>query len=114
MIALFDEHYPSIYVETFTIALFMAIVMKALLVLVLRFEHVVSDFFKKMKQTSLVKVLSVLSAFLILFLSKFVILDILDIIFREKVEIEGFIPLVLLIITMIAVEKGLEYAFKKL
>ena len=114
VIALFDEHYDRIFVSSFTIALFMAVVMKVLLFLILRLEHVVAHFWKSMKQSTVVKVLSLISAFLILFLSKFVILEILDIIFRENVEIHGFIPIILLILSMIILERGLVVIFKKL
>lgn len=110
---LFAEYSSSIYFETFTISILTAVVLKALLVLIIDLEHSVTKYFKK-KKGDIYKYLNIIIAFLILFLSKFVILEIIDILFREKVEIEGFIPLVAMIIAMIATRKILDKIYKKL
>lgn len=110
---LFAQYSSSIYFETFTISILTAIVLKALLVLIVDLEHSVLKYFKK-KQGEIYKYIGGISMFLILFLSKFVILEIIDILFRERVEIKGFIPLVAMIITMIATRKILEKIYKEL
>ncbi len=110
---LFAQYSSAIYFETFTISIFTAIVLKASLNLIVNFEHSVANFFKRFKG-KFAKYIHYVTAFLILFLSKFVILELIDIIFREKVEIHGFIPFVAMIITMIATRKILEHIYNKL
>lgn len=110
---LFAQYSEDIYFETFTISLLTAIVLKAIMFVIIGLEHRVTKYFNK-KEGQIFKVLNVIIVFLILFLSKFVILEIIDIVFREKVEIYGFIPLVAMIITMIVVRKGIERIYKGL
>lgn len=110
---LFAQYSSAIYFETFTISILTAVVLKASLNFVVNFEHSVTDFFKKFKG-KFAKYTYYVTAFLILFLSKFVILEIIDIIFRERVEIHGFIPFVAMIITMIATRKILVHIYNKL
>jgi len=110
---LFAQYSSAIYFETFTISIFTAIVLKTSLNLIVNFEHNVANFFKRFKG-KFAKYIYYATAFLILFLSKFVILELIDIIFREKVEIHGFIPFVAMIITMIATRKILEHIYNKL
>ena len=43
---LFVEYNANIVIDSFTISIFTAIVLKILLEIILRFEHVVGDFFK--------------------------------------------------------------------
>ncbi len=110
---LFAEYSDAFYFETFTVTILTAIVLKAFLILIMSLEHRVTSYYKK-KEGKIYKYLNIISAFLILFLSKFVILEAIDIIFRHRVDIYGFIPLVVLIITMIAARKLMEFVYKNL
>ncbi|MFC1710161.1 hypothetical protein ACFL0F_00680 [Patescibacteria group bacterium] len=110
---LFMEYSSAIYFETFTLSIFTAVILKALLSLVISLEHKVRDFFKKYKGKA-ARYLYYLITFLILFFSKFVIIEVIDIIFGKQVEIYGFVPLVLMIIAMIASRKIIEQIYKKL
>ncbi len=109
----FAEYSSSIYFETFTISVLTAIVLKILLVWVISLEHSVSAYFGKKKQ-DIYKYINLIVAFSILFLSKFVILEIVDILFGTYVEIKGFIPLVAMIITMIVTRKVIDSIYKNL
>lgn len=110
---LFAQYSSAIYFETFTISIFTAFVLKALLNLIIGFEHSVANFFSRFKG-KFAKYTSYVTAFLILFLSKFLILEVIDIIFGEKVEIYGFVILVAMIITMIATRKIIVHIYNKL
>ena len=110
---LFAQFSEDISFVTFTYSIAAAFALKILLVLIIGFEHVVADFWGKFKG-KIFQTLSLISTLLILFLSKFVILEVIDFIFRENVEIYGFVTLVLMIITMIASRKLIEYVYKKL
>lgn len=60
------------------------------------------------------KLLLVLSVWLILFLSKFVFLAVLDAIFGQDVEISGFVGLLAIIICLTSVQYVVETVYKKL
>ncbi len=71
---LFVEYVEIIVIDSFTISIFTAILLKGILDLILRLEHRVADYFKQ-RPGMVSKVLRVLSTWLILLLSKFVILE---------------------------------------
>ncbi len=113
VLGLFVEYSDSIVIDSFTIVILAAVVLKALVAATLRLEHRVRSFFRRRGGT-VNKVLGIVTAIVILFSSKFVILEVIDIIFRDDVEIDGFIPLVLLIITMIAAEQVVSFIYERL
>ena len=110
---LFVEYFDAFVIDSFTISVLTAIVLKALLVIILRFEHRVAAYFKA-REGSFYRVLGIVSTVSILFLSKFVVLEVIDIIFRDHVEIYGFIPLVVLIITLLVAEQILHRVYERL
>lgn len=110
---LFVEYSEAFVIDSFTISVLTAIVLKGLLSIILRFEHRVGAFFKA-REGRLNRVLGIILTISILFLSKFVILEVIDIIFREHVEINGFIPLVALIITMLIAEQIVLRVYERL
>ena len=110
---LFVEHSSAFVIDSFTISVLTAIVLKALLAVIVRFEHRVAAFFRP-KQGLVYRVLGIVSTIAILFFSKFIILEIIDIIFREHVEIKGFIPMVALIITLLIGEQVVHRVYDRL
>jgi len=110
---LFAEYSADIYIHTFTLSLFTAVVLKILLSLIIRLEHSITQFFKKFTGR-VYKVLNIIIVFSILFFSKFLIIEIINIIFGQYVEIKGFVTLVFMILAMIISRKLIEFIFKKL
>jgi len=101
---LFVEYSDAIVIDSFTISIFTAILLKALLDIILWFEHKVAEFFES-RTGALSKFLRILFTWLILFFSKFLILEAVDIVFGEHVELGSFIHvLTLVIVLMIARE----------
>lgn len=96
---LFVEYNAAIVIDSFTISIFTAILLKVLLEVILKLEHKVADFFEARPGT-LSKFLRVLFIWLILFLSKFVILEIVDIVFGDHVELGHFLDVLVLVITL--------------
>jgi uncharacterized membrane protein (DUF485 family) len=96
---LFVEYNAAIVIDSFTISIFTAILLKVLLEVILKLEHKVADFFEARPGT-LSKFLRVLFIWLILFLSKFVILEIVDIVFGNHVELGHFLDVLVLVITL--------------
>ena len=58
--------------------------------------------------------LGVAAVFSILFISKFVVLEIIDLIFGERVSLGGFIQVALLVITMILARRSVTWAYRRL
>ncbi len=110
---LFVEYSDAFVIDSFTISVLTAIVLKAFLDIILRLEHRVATFFMA-REGPFFRVLGILITFSILFLSKFVILEAIDIIFGDHVEISGFIPLVALIITMLVADLLVHKIYERL
>lgn len=113
VLGLFVEYSNSIIIDSFTIVILTAFVLKALLKITLALEHRVRNFFWKRDGVAY-RAAGLLAAWAILFGSKFAILEVINFIFRDHVEIDGFIPLIVLIVTMIAVESSAETIYKRL
>ncbi len=92
---LFVEYVDAIVIDSFTISLFTAAVLKVLLDVLTLVEHRVSHFFSKIH-----KILGLLSMWVVLFLSKFVILEVIDIIFGDHVELGKFLDVVVLVLSL--------------
>jgi hypothetical protein len=109
----FSEYVSAIHISTFYITLLTAFVLKALLVIIIRFEHRVNDWFKS-KNNKLVNIVGTIVTLGILFFSKFLIIEIINFIFVDEVVIKGFVPLALMVIVMIATRKVLEKIYRSL
>jgi hypothetical protein len=107
---LFVEWAPTVVIESVTISIFTAIALNALLDLIIGFEHRVNAFFKERDQ----RILEILATLLISFLSKFVILEAVGILFGGNVELDGFFMIVALIIVMMASRAIVQVIYHRL
>ena len=98
---LFVEYNPKVVIDSFTISILTAILLKILLEIILRFEHIVGDFFKS-RPGRLSNFLRLISTWVILFLSKFLILEVVDFVFGDHVELGKFLDVIILVIALIA------------
>lgn len=110
---LFVEYVEGVVIDSFTISILTALLLKIILELVGRFEHRVHHFFEKRKGT-IFKILGPVVMFSILFLSKFLILEVVDIVFGEHVELGHFIEVVALIISMLLARALAVWIYKRL
>jgi len=99
---LFVEYNPKIIIDSFTISIFTAILLKILLEIILKLEHKVSDVFKSFK------VLRIILVWLILFGSKFLILEVVDVMFGEHVELGKFLDVILLVIALMVAREVIQ------
>ncbi len=106
---LFVEYWDSIVIDSFTISIFTAVVLKILLDLLTTVEHRVKGFVSQFS-----RVLGFVSMWLVLFLSKFVILEVIDIIFSEHVELGTFLDVVFLIIALMIARELVVRAYQAL
>ena len=104
---LFDEHWDLVQINSFTISLFAAIMLQVLLVITLKIEHKIGGYFKS-KIGFFAKFLRVFSAWVVLFGSKFVILEALNIAFGDEVlfkgPFHGIVAFIVVIVVMLLTE----------
>jgi hypothetical protein len=110
---LFIEYVPTVITESFTISILTALLIKLLLVVIAGIEHRMAAWFRG-REGSLWRVLGLASAFGVLFLSKFVILEAVDVVFGDRVELGGFLEIVTLILAMILARVVVDLAFQRL
>lgn len=104
---LFDEYWDYVVIESFTISLYAALLLQVLLQITLRIEHRIAAFFKARAGTT-AKVMRVVSAWAVLFGSKFVILEALNIAFGDQVlfrgPYHGIVAFIAVIVVMLLAE----------
>lgn len=117
ILGLFNEHSDKVYVDSFTTALLAAIVLQVLLKVTIAIEHRVLARFKG-KTGAGWKALKYFTAWVILFGSKFVILEALSFAFEKDVHFEGMwhgiIWLIIVVVTMVIVEELVARLYRKL
>ena len=106
---LFVEYSSAIIIDSFTISIFTAALLKVMLDLLTFAEHKARHFFGRIN-----KWLGYLAMWLVLFLSKFVILEVVDIVFGEHVELGKFLDVVFLIVTMMVVRAVMAEIYVRL
>jgi hypothetical protein len=110
---LFVEYVDAIVIDSFTISILTAVLLKLLLDSLTGVEHRVVHFFQE-KEGTIYKVLGGLSVFSILFLGKLLILEVVNLVFGDHVELGHFIDVVLLIIAMIAARLLVQKIYERL
>ena len=94
---LFVQFVPKVITESFTISIFTAVVLKLLIEVIARLEHRIRGWFDQ-REGRVWRALGVATMFSILFLSKFVVLEVIDIIFGDRASLGGFIEVVALVL----------------
>ena len=110
---LFVEFTDTIVIDSFYISVLTAILLRLLLGVTLRLEHRVSAYFE-MKTCRAARALGALCKLLILFMSKFVILEVINFVFGNHVSLGGFVEILAVIVTLIAAEFAFRTVFKLL
>jgi len=100
---LFDEYWHQVEIDSFTTSLAAAALLQLLLKLTLNLEHRVADYFKK-KAGKGATAKRLFAAWLILFSSKFVILEVINLVFGTRVEFGGVIPFIVVVFAIMAAE----------
>lgn len=114
---LFAEYWDKVYVDTFTTSLLAAILLQVLLKLTIWAEHLVAAPFKG-KPGAMNKFLRYFMAWVVLFGSKFVILEALSLAFGKNVHfvgwMHGIIPLIVVVVVMLLAEELVVRFYRKL
>jgi hypothetical protein len=96
---LFVEHVDNVVIDSFTISLLTAVLLKILLDIVMRAEHLVKGFWGD-KEGRLASILGVVSLMATLFLGKLLILWAVDAVFGDHVNLGHFIEVVALVLAL--------------
>ena len=114
---LFEEYSDKVEIHSFTISLLAAILLQVLLKLTLALEHKVAGYFKA-RPGGWMTFWRWMSAWLVLFGSKFVILEAIAMAFGDKVHFggmyHGIVTLIVVIIVMLVAEELVVRLYRKL
>ena len=110
---LFVEHASAVVIDSFSISILTAVLLKLMLDALLGVEHRVSSYFAG-KQGRVFRVLGPLSVFSILFFSKFLILEVVNFVFGDHVSLGHFVEIAAIIISMIVASKVLRAIYLRL
>lgn len=117
LLNLFAEYWSDVQVSSFTVSLLAAILLQFLLKVTIWVEHHVAMYFNK-RPGKLMKFLRFFGAWLVLFGSKFVILEALSFVFQGRVHFEGpwhgIIALIVVAIAMVIVEELIVRIYRKM
>lgn len=114
---LFVEYSEHVVINSFTISLLAALLLQVLLKLTIALEHRVAKYFKA-RPGGFAKFMRYFTAWLILFGSKFAILEALAFAFGDDVQfggpIHGLVILIAVVITMLVAEEAIVRLYRRL
>jgi len=118
VLCLFAEYFPErVHVGGFTIALLAAILLQFLLKVTIAIEHKVAGFFKA-RPGGFMVFMRFFAAWVILFLSKFVILEALSFAFSGRIHFEGVLHgivwLILVVVVMLLAEEIVVRIYRRM
>ncbi len=97
---LFVEYFPRVLSETFTLSLLTAVLLKGVLELVVAVKNRIKGRFRR-ASTGAGKAAAGVALWLVLVGSKFLVLEAVDLVFGDRVSLGGFVPVTLLILTLL-------------
>lgn len=117
VLGLFAEYWDRVTISSFTVSLLAAVVLQVLLKATIAVEHWVAGFFKG-KSGGLMTFLRFFFAWLVLFGSKFVILEALSTLFGKNVHfsgaLHGIVPLIIVVVVMLVAEEAIVRLYRRL
>ncbi len=110
---LFVEFADAIVIDSFWISILTAILLKLLLDALVGVEHRVGGYFRA-RDGAVYKVLGFVSIFSILFFGKFLILEVVNIVFGDEVDLGHFVEIATLIVAMIVARGAMQWIYERL
>jgi len=107
---LFVEFWDAVVIDSFTISILAAFILQILLRATMMLEHKVGNYFNS-KPGKLNVFLRWLTAWAILFGSKFIILFVIDMLFGARVEFSNVIVFIVVVIAIVLFEVGITSLF---
>jgi hypothetical protein len=97
---LFVEYLPQVVSETFTLSLLTAVLLKGVLEVVVAAKNRVKTRFRQ-ASTPIGRVVAAVMLWMVLFGSKFLVLEAVNVVFGDRVSLGGFFSVTLLILTLL-------------
>jgi len=97
---LFVEYLPQVISETFTLSLLTAVLLKGVLEIVVAAKNRVKARFRQ-ASTPMGKVVAAVLLWVVLFGSKFLVLEVVALVFRDRVSLGGFFSVTALILVLL-------------
>jgi len=97
---LFVEYLPQVISETFTLSLLTAVLLKGVLEIVVAAQNRVKARFRQ-ASTPIGKVVAAVLLWVVLFGSKFLVLEVVALVFRDRVSLGGFFSVTALILVLL-------------
>lgn len=113
VLGFFNDYTDILHTSSYSVTFLLAIVMQILTYLTFELKKMTQKWFKD-KNGSWYKFGLIFTVWLILFLSKFVFLWVISIVFRQAVDISGFIGLLLIVAILTVLQQMFELAYYKL
>ncbi len=113
VLGFFNDYTQIIHTGTYSTTFLVAVVMQILTYITFWLKGIVVKKFKG-KEDSKYKFALVFGVWIIMFLSKFVFLAVIDFVFGGNVKISGFIGLVIIIVIMTLSKKMIDILYEKL
>ena len=113
VLGFFNDYTDILHTGTYSTTFLMAIVMQILTYLTYMAKDKFVDWLNNRKNLKS-KVLLVFGVWLIIFLSKFIFLWVIEFVFRGTVEISGFFGLLLMVVILTVAQKLVEIIYCKL
>lgn len=110
---LFVEFVDTVVIDSFAVSVLTAVLLWLMLRIITRLEHRVSGFFRR-RQGTLPRVLRILSVWAILFVSKFVILEVVAVATAGKATIGQFFEVVAIVLVLMAADRLMAWLYKRL
>ena len=110
---LFAEYVDTVVVASFTVSILTAVLLWLMLRVITRLEHRVSEYFRA-KPGGLFRVLRILGVWAILFVSKFVIIEVVAVATAGKATLGQFFDVVAIVLVLMAADRLMVWVYRKL
>jgi hypothetical protein len=108
---LYVEFADDVVIDSFSISVLTALLLTAMLAVIVRFEHRVHHFFFDRHDW---RIAGVVAIWLVLFGSKFLILEVVDIVFGDHVSLGHLLEVILIVVTMMVAGQLVQLAYDRL
>jgi hypothetical protein len=113
VLGFYSDYTNILYTSSFRFVFLAALVMQFLTYPTFQLKKRVAGWFSQ-RSGFIYKLGLVIGVWSIMFFSKFIFLEVIDFIFGQSVEISGFIGLIVIIVTMLIIDKTNDFIYKKL
>lgn len=113
VLGFFNDYTDILQTRSYSVTFMVAIVLQILTYLTFQLKGKVASHFKA-RTDALQKPGLILSVWFIMFVSKFVFLAVISMVFQSSVCVSGFIGLMTIIITMTIAKQLIDFAYNKL